>query len=218
LFPFCKSLNAQDLNKNGQDIGLFISSKHFSYSEDFYKEISQFLTLDDDRSWVGKMKSEFIIRMGWLLQEQIQQLEKTDTLYFMNAEPKLGRALLDTYDFEQRRYHTQHKNLQDLKKIYVLNSFEIRTRKHRSVYIRSNRMITEYIPVMVISLNMSVFDPKNPAQAVQTEVCFDAQTSTTEESYFDLHASRSKIGKLLSDSFSQWWSQLINDIPSNCVK
>lgn len=217
LFSFTQ-VQGQELNENGQDVGLFISSKSFSYSEDFYKEVSQFLTLDDDRSWVGKMKSEFIIRMGWLLQEQLQKLEQTDTLYFMNAEAKLGRALLSSYDFESRRYKTPHEELKLLRKIYVLNSFEINTRKHRSVYIRSNRMITEYIPVMVLSFNISIIDPKNPTNVVQTEVCFDAQTSSTETDYFDLHAERSAMGKFLSKSFSQWWFQLLNNIPSNCIK
>lgn len=218
LFFSSADVSAQTLNENGQDMGLFISSKHFAYSEDFYKEVSQFLTIDDDRSWIGKMKSEFIIRMGWLLQEQIQKLEKVDTLYFMNAEPKLGRALLDSYDFEAKRYKTAHEDLALLQKIYVLNSFKINTRKHRSVYIRSNRMITEYIPIMVVSLNISVFDPANPGATVQTEVCFDAQTSTVLTDYFDLFAARSKLGKLLSNSYSQWWTQLLEDIPSNCVK
>lgn len=218
LFFSSADVSAQTLNENGQDMGLFISSKHFGYSEDFYKEVSQFLTIDDDRSWIGKMKSEFIIRMGWLLQEQIQKLEKVDTLYFMNAEPKLGRALLDSYDFETKRYKTSHEDLALLQKIYVLNSFKINTRKHRSVYIRSNRMITEYIPIMVVSLNISVFDPANPGATVQTEVCFDAQTSTVVTDYFDLFAARSKLGKLLSNSYSQWWTQLLADIPSNCVK
>lgn len=211
-------LQGQDLNPNGKDIGLFIGSKNFTYSEDFYKEVSQFLTIDDDRSWVGKMKSEFIIRTGWLLQEQLQKLEQVDTLYFMNAEPKLGRALISAYDLDSKRYESPHEELKLLSKIYVLNSFSINTRKHRSVYIRSNRMITEYIPVMVLSFNISVIDPKNPKNVVQTEVCFDAQTSTTEADYFDLYADRSTLGKLLSKSFSQWWYQVLNNIPSNCIK
>ncbi|MEO1213758.1 MAG: hypothetical protein AAFY45_09550 [Bacteroidota bacterium] len=215
---FSLHIQAQEIDKSKSNYGLFISSKNFSYSEDFYKEISQFLTIDDDRSWVGKMKQEFIIRMGWLLQEQIQKLEKADTLYFLNAEPALGRAFLDTYNFETFRYTNSSSEFEGLKKIYVLNSFEIDMRKHRSVYIRSNKMYTEYIPIMILSFNMGIVDLENGGKTIQTEVCFDAQKSTTNAKYFDLYSNRSEVGKLLSKSYSQWWSQVLNGIPSNCVE
>ena len=112
-----------------------------------------------------------------------------------------------------RAYH-----LEGLKKIYVLNSFEIGMRKHRSVYIRSNKMYTEYIPIMVLSFNIGEIDLENEGKMTQTEVCFDAQKSTTNAKYFDLYADKSAVGKLLSKSYSQWWSQLLNGIPSNCVE
>ena len=212
------TLNAQEIDKNKSNYGLFISSKNFAYSEDFYKEISQFLTIDDDRSWVGQMKQEFIIRMGWMLQEQIQKLQEADTLFFLNAEPALGRAFLDSYDFESLRFSNSSAELEGLKKIYVLNSFEINMRKHRSVYIRSNKMYTEYIPIMVLSFNIGEIDLENGGKMTQTEVCFDAQKSTTNAKYFDLYSNKSEVGKLLSKSYSQWWSQLLNGIPSNCVE
>lgn len=213
-----QGLRAQDLDQDARNMGLFISSKNFSFSEDFYKEISQFLTLGEDRSWAGKMKPEFIIRTGWLLQEQLQKIENVDSLYFLNAEPKLGRALLDSYNFESRRFNASDPSLKSLEKIFIINSFSIIKRKHRSVFIRSNKMYTEYIPIMVLSFNISVIDPKNPSEARQTEVCFDAQKSSTDAKYFDLYAKQSQVGKLLSNSFSQWWSQLLNGIPSNCVE
>jgi len=212
------NLNAQEIDKSKTNYGLFISSKNFAYSEDFYKEISQFLTIDDDRSWVGQMKQEFIIRMGWMLQEQIQKLQKADTMYFLNAEPALGRAFLNSYNFENYRYTQGSADLEGLKKIYVLNSFEINMRKHRSVYIRSNKMYTEYIPIMMLSFNIGVIDLENGGKMTQTEVCFDAQKSTTDAKYFDLYGNRSEVGKLLSKSYSQWWSQVLNGIPSNCVE
>lgn len=218
LIFFKQSIYAQELNQEARNIGLFISSKEFSYSEDFYKEISQFLTIGEDRSWAGKMKSEFIIRIGWMMQEQLQKITQADSTYFMNAEPKLGRAFLDAYNFEEGSFYVQKEELQGLEKIYVITSFEISKRKHRSVYIRSNRMYTEYIPIMVLSLNIHSLDLKNPSLNTVTQVCFDAQTSQTDARFFDLYAEKSAVGKLLSNSFSQWWAQLKQGLSSNCVE
>ncbi|RMG57320.1 MAG: hypothetical protein D6722_25150 [Bacteroidetes bacterium] len=201
----------------GKRLAVYLSSKHFSMTETFNMEVAQFLTVDEDRSWMGRMKEEFMIRMGWLFTEQLQALSGADTVIFLNADLPRGRAFIDTYDASTGRLRrSAPEALQDLDHILVLSPFSLGSRIHRSVYIRSNRMISERIPVEVIDMTLTWLSPMAPSQARETRVCYDRLKTPRPPSPFDLHAEHSGMGKVLSQAFSQWWDQEQGQQESTC--
>lgn len=202
-------LSAQSSTRplSGEKIGVFISSKSCGYASPFFIEIAQFLKQKEDRSNIGKMKSEFIIRFGSLFVEQLQLLTNADTVIFLNGDIERGRAFLAAYDSVTRGLIRPGAPLQSLDRVLVIDPLFIHSRKHRSVFIRSNRVITEYIPVKlaeltVVSLRMT--QPRNPHI---TEVCYDDFDSPKPTLQFDFLKEDSKMGLYLSQTFSQWWAQ-----------
>ena len=200
----------------GKTVGVYFSSKAFSYPDEFYLAISQFLTLDDDRSWIGQMKAEFMIRLGWMYIEQLQEVAETDTVYFLNAELGMGRAFQRIYDAENATIGKPGEDLAELDLVLVINPFSIQSRIHKSVFIRSNRMITERIPVKTCQFNITLFDLHNPSLVLPTEICLDDQSGPKPEWHFDFYMQKSSMGKFLSKCFSQWWAQMLNGERSNC--
>ena len=201
----------------GKRLAVYMSSKTFTLAEAFDMEVTQFLTVDEDRSWVGRMKEEFMIRIGWLFTEQLQALSGADTVIFLNADLPRGRAFLDTYDPETGRLRrSAPEALQDIDHILVLSPFTLGSRIHRSVYIRSNRMISERIPVEVVDLTFTWLVPRAPSQVRSSRVCYDRLETPRPAEPFDLHAGRSHLGKVLSQVFSQWWDQEQGTRPSAC--
>ena len=221
LFYFLGGLTASWAQANllsEKTVGVYISSKAFSYPDDFYLPISQFLTLDDDRSWVGRMKAEFIIRMGWMFTEQLQQLAGADTIYFLNADLRMGRAFQRIYDPDQSTITRPTEDLAELDMVLVVNPYTLRSRMHRSVFIRSNRMITERITVKTSQFTITLFDLHNTSLVLPTQSCLDDQKGPNPNWHFDFYRNKSAMGKFLSKGFSQWWDQMLEGNRDNCTE
>lgn len=202
---------------NQKKIGVYISSRAVTYGQDYYIPIAQFVTQEDDAAWNGRLKSEFLIRMGWMLTEQLQGLSDADTVYFMNADLPMGKAMQESYDPILGTIDARNERLQDLDFIVVLDEFDMTMRIHRSVYIRSNRMVSENIPIKTGSFQMTLFDLSNPDLVLNTRVCLDDQKTPKPSSWhFDMLKDSSAMGKFLSKVFSTWWDLMLMGERSSC--
>lgn len=208
IFGLSISTQAQAPSFANKKIGVYISSKEFNYPPEYYIQVSQFLKQEDDRSAAGRMKAELIIKLGWLLTEQLQTITGADTVYFMNADLALGRGLQDAYEKTYGRLRQPSEELKTLDVIWVVDPFELSNRIHKSVYIHSNRMITERIPIKKVNFFVRQFNMDDPTRALVDEVCFDAKTSPSAPAHFDFYESESPLGKFFSRAFSQWWAQV----------
>lgn len=206
---------AQD-DWKGKTAGVYISSRSFGYDADFFIEVAQFLKQEEDRSNIGKMKNEFIIRVGDLLTAQLQEMTGADTIYFLNADMTRGRAMLAAYDTARGYLINPDPVLQELDYVLVIDPFYIHSRNHRSVYIRSNRMITENIPVKKARFSVTLIETVRPRIPKLTKVCYDDLSSDKPELVFDFLQEESKMGKYLSQVFSQWWGQWQQGVPAGC--
>ncbi len=212
----CLPLAGQGQSLAGKRIGLYISSKAVTYGQDYYLPIAQFVTREDDAAWSGKLKSEFLITMGWLLSEQLQPLAQADTVYFLNADLALGRAMQEAIQEESGRFVPGEALRESLDMVVILDEFALNIRNHRSVYIRSNRMITENIPIKTLRGSLSVIDLSAPGQPASTSFCLDDQTTPAPAAHFDFHAATSPMGRFLSKGFSLWWQLLAAGEAGNC--
>lgn len=211
------SLFAQANLLDGKKVGVYISAKAVTYGDVYYLPIAQFVTQDDEAAWNGKLKSEFLIRMGWMLTEQLQGLSLADTVYFMNADLPLGSSMQEAYDPIEERLTKVTPSMSELDFVLILDQFSLQTRNHRSVYIRSNRMVTENIPIRVVDGRLTLFDLRNPDLILHTSVCYDEQTSAAPPEYhFDFHNRDSAMGGFLGKVFSTWWELMLNGERSNC--
>jgi len=213
MFPYLLAAQAGLLRE--KRIGVYISSSQFDYTEDYGLQAAQFLKLEEDRSYTGDLKTELMIRVGGLLSNELTSLAQADTVYFMNADLQKGYLFQQAYDVARNRLKDSLKIPQtDL--ILVINQLDMGVRSHRSVFIRSNRMLTEKIPVNTASLSVTLFDPGLPDLALELETCFDAYTTPKVDTAFDFFRDRSKLGAFFSQLFSQWWAQMEEGNPSNC--
>jgi hypothetical protein len=208
----------QALPQSGQRVGLYISSRSFGYAPDFFIEVAQFLKLEEDRSNIGKMKNELIIRLGDELARQLQALSDADTVYFLNANLELGRAMLAAYDTAKGYLLDPDPVLQELDQVLVIDPFFIASRNHRSVFIRSNRMISQNIPVKKARFTVILIEPQRPRIPYPTEVCYDDLKSAKPTLTFDFMSQESQMGLYLSQVFSQWWGQWSGELSGSCAE
>ncbi|GAB4420383.1 MAG: hypothetical protein OHK0039_33920 [Bacteroidia bacterium] len=202
----------------GKRIGVFFSNHDLSYDEAFQIDLAQFLSIDNDRSFSGRMGEEMLIRLGELYIPQLQTLSQADTVLFLNADMQRGKAFQEVWDRDNQRLRRSHPQLEDLDYVFVLASLGIRARQHRSVYIRSNRMITELIPVPATRLSLMRYVPGSPSQVAVQQVCYDKLQSPRPDAVFDFYAARSEMGRYLSWVFSQWWAQYSGGAASQCTE
>lgn len=217
LLLFSTSVMAQANLLTDKNIGVYFSSRAVSYEQAFYLPIAQFVTQDDEAAWNGRLKSEFLIRLGWMLTEQLQETAGADSVYFMNADMPMGRAMSEGYQAEDGKLDRSREELEVLDFVLVLDEFDMDTRIHRSVFIRSNKMVSENIPIKTASFRMRMFDMNNEELVLSTIVCMDDQ-NTPRPSYwhFDFFRTTSGMGKFLSKVFSTWWELMLAGEGSNC--
>lgn len=212
------SIHAQapDQPLRGQRIGVFISAKALRYASPFFIDVAQFLQQEEDRSNVGQMKSEFIIRLGWLFTEQLQAASGADTVFFLNADLQKGRAFLAAYDSATQSLIRPGEALTTLDQVLVVEPLHIDARKHRSVYVASNKLITRYTSVKHADLTVVQIRLPQPRNPKPTRVCYDGLDSPKPDLAFDFLKGESKLGLFLSELFSQWWAQWQGGAPSLC--
>lgn len=216
LLPSISSFAQANL-LTGKNIGVYFSSRAVSYEQEFYLPIAQFVTQDDEAAWNGRLKSEFLIRMGWMLTEQLQETANADSVYFMNADMPMGRAMQEGYQAEDGILDRSKEELELLDFVLVLDEFDMDTRIHRSVFIRSNKMVSENIPIKTASFRMRMFDMNNEELVLSTRVCIDDQnTAGPANWHFDFFRTTSGMGKFLSKVFSTWWELMLTGENSNC--
>ncbi|MEZ4827405.1 MAG: hypothetical protein R3C61_14165 [Bacteroidia bacterium] len=207
------SVHAQTVHNQvlkGKHVGLYISAKEFEIPEDQNIPVTQFLTIGEDRSYAGRLKSEFMIRLGWMLAEQLQAVSLADSVHFLNADLPKGKAMQDAWDPVRNRLFRPNEVLNELDYILVLSPFTMTTRIHKSVYIRSNRMVTDRITVRMTEMRVTQFLVSDPTEVRNYHICFDEQASEKpKELYFDFYQAQSPMGKYLSLLFSRWWSAFL---------
>lgn len=209
------SANGQAGLLDGKKIGLYLSSTHFQFDESYNIPVSQFLRVEEDRSQLGQLRSEFMIRLGEMFSRQLDSLSGADTVVFLNSDPGRIRAFRDAYDSEQDSLLRSPKIGLDF--VLVISEFDLQTRIHKSVYIQSNRMITDRIPIMVSRLRITLTDLQNPELRLPVRSCFDDQTSSKPKISFDFYAAGSPLGKFLSHSFSRWWDLMVAGEREGCA-
>ncbi|MEL6591710.1 MAG: hypothetical protein AAFP02_23980 [Bacteroidota bacterium] len=201
----------------GKSVGVYVSSKGFNFDQGLDMQVTQFLTIGEDRSYVGRLKPELMIRLGWLVTEQLQSLGQADTVHFLNADPPRGFAFRERYDVDNNRMKPgKSDQLADLDYVLVLNEFDLAYRFHRSSYIHSNRMVTERITVKTMQLSMTAFAMNQSQQGSTITVCYDDQKSKKPTPHFDFYPQKSPMGRFLGFCFSQWWQLWQTGEKNNC--
>lgn len=217
LCSFASPLTAQPYSLQGKSVGVYISSKDFEFTELLNMQVTQFLTIGEDRSYAGRLKPELMIRLGWLWTEQLPALAEADTVHFLNADPPRGYAFREGYDPLTNQFGgTVPEALQDVDVVLVLNFFEMKLRAHKSTFVRSNRMIIEKINVKTTSLEITPFLIGEQKRLAPVRVCFDEQKDKNPPVHFDFYQEQSPMGKYLGRLFSNWWEQWQNSGESNC--
>jgi len=199
----------------GKNIGIYISSSNFTITDGYYMPVAQFLSIEEDRSSIGEMKAELMIRVGELLSEQLIKVAMADSVYFLNADIYKGRYFQKFYSTKTNRL-TDSLTLENTDLVLVINKMDLSIRQHRSVYIRSNQMYTQKIPVKVAEMSITLLDPVVPDLALEAHTCFDEQKDKKVEMSFDFYQSDSKLGLFFSYLFSRWWYQLQEGELDNC--
>ncbi|MEM6767432.1 MAG: hypothetical protein AAF824_15970 [Bacteroidota bacterium] len=202
-------------NFQGKKISVFISSKTSAYTEPFVFPVTQFLKIEEDRSWTGDLKAEFLIRLGELFCAELQEITQADTVIFLNADINRGQQFLANYDLERRKLVSE-KGMSDSDHLLIIQDFTLKNRLERSVFIRSNRMYSEKVPVKQAELRILAFSQGNTQPLKTFSVCRDERNSGKVSSHFDFYNAQSKLGDFLSQVFSNWWEMDKQNLLSNC--
>ncbi|MEM6264367.1 MAG: hypothetical protein AAGI38_17770 [Bacteroidota bacterium] len=198
----------QPTDLKGKKLGFFIDSKTFSFDETYYLPAAEFLKVEEDRSAGAKVKNELMVRLGEIFVDQLQAATEADTVIFLNADLRRGKAFREVYTSGSKRMVKMPAALQGIDEVWVMGKMELTSRRENLSYIRSNRIVTQRLVVKVGQMQMVHFTlGGNNSAGETTQIIFDARKSTCKvPRTFDFFADSSSLGKFFSDLFSNWWS------------
>lgn len=206
-------LMAQKPEFTGKKIGLYISSREFSYTDAYYPDIALFLKAEEDRSAAPRVKQELIIRLGETLSRQLEAASGADTVIFLNADLRRGQAMVTAWNPESRT--AAAPELKEFDQILVIQELTLSTRIQNSAYIFGSRIRTERTPVKLATLSAILLRPgTTPGTLFHT--CLDEHSSPRTATPMDVFAKESALGLFFSRVFSQSWLQIQENVSDNC--
>ncbi len=209
-------LIAQLPELTGKTLGIYISAKQVNFNEDYHMDVNQFLTVEEDRSWGVNAKTEFLVRLGERLGEQLKEVTGLDSVYFLNADPARAREFIQQYNPDNGIVRPLSNRFEGTDMILIIDELTLLTRSGEYAYIRSNRIFTQRIRVKHAQLSMRWHNLEVNDHPLRTVTCFDAKESTRPPHIINLYAKDSSLGDFLTKLFSTWWLQMAHQEPNNC--
>lgn len=203
-------------NLEGKTIGIYFSGKQFSFSDDNYMRIHQFLQAEDDRSWGENMKAEFLVRLGERLRLELQVKTNADSVYFINSDMERGAAFLGAYNPEGNTLSLQSPLFAQTDLVLVMNKLEFSARFVKSMIIRSNRMIPQRTRIHQANMELSWFAVSKRNSLFETRICFDEKLKSSTSPIIDMYDGESALGSFLTQLYSSWWLQTLDGVASDC--
>jgi hypothetical protein len=100
--------------------------------------------------------------------------------------------------------------------VLVVNPLSLSGYKRKIVYVRSDKVISEYEFVKTAKVSLTLFDPRSGRKLAGTVVCMDAFKDRVDSPKFDFGNKTSPLGKFLAEVFTLGILQLQEGIPSTC--
>lgn len=208
-------LQGQVSPANGQVVGFYISGSQFDYNEFYHMHFARYLVIDEDRSFGASEKAEFLIRLGEQLSAEMKRVSGADSVVFLNAHPDLGRSFMAAYDGETGSLSKLHKDFGEIDQYWVLSSLALDTRISKSVFIRSNRMITERVRHMYAHLQMRRYSSEEVQPMQELRVCLD-EREMPKVSQEILLKGEGRLGRYMSRLCSLAWLSIAQGDEGNC--
>lgn len=189
----------------GKRVGVYISGKTVEFEGEYYMDMAQFLKQGEDRSQGENLKTEFLIRLGETWVQELQSILNAESVFFVNADVKKGKAFLKAYNTEYNSLEALPQAFRNTDIVIVLRALSLQNRNEQSIIIRSNRMITDRIRSRTAEMEIIAFDPKTARPLFQTTTCLDEHRSPKKALLLHFYPKESTFGLFLSRLFSKWW-------------
>lgn len=210
LLGFCLlfgwlSLAAQQPNWTGKRIGLYVSSAGFTFSEDYYQDIAQFLFIGENRAQEANVKAELMIRFGETLARELQRVSAADTVYFINGDMARGKSFVQSYDARTGLLKPLGAEFKDTDAVLIVQGVDMKMRMVNSTYIRSNEMKNERKAVRVGRMETLYALVADVNAVRRTSAKYDAYSSQKVANPFIFSAQPSELGTFLGQLCATWW-------------
>ena len=200
-------IHAQQVELRHKQVGVYLSSKAVSFSEEYHIWINQFLSLENDRSWEENQKTEFLIRLGQRWAQEVQRVSGADTVIFLNGDLELGKTFLAEGPqalVDQGRVEV----------VLSLDSLRLKVRRERVSFIRSNRLLVSKRTIRHANLHTSLYQKGQEPQYNHT--CFDEFLHKFPPELLNFYTETSALGKFCTAVYSRWWLELYAGEKSRC--
>ena len=199
-------------------IGIYLSKKHYSYSDDHLLPMTQFVkSVRGTEVLVDDIKLESLICVGELLSAELAKVTGADSTYFLNQYPTQARSFIKNFDEENDQLKSGITSRGNTDFILVISELEIRPFYTTSVFTRSNRLVTEKVLQNKASLKVGLYPAMGGSSIKSFRICFDEVLDHQESLDFKFHnKKRSRMGTFFARLFTFGFRQIAKDNPDSC--
>ena len=201
----------------GKTVAVYLSKRQFDFNDHYLIYLSQFVKSDQGRaSTLDNLKEQTMISLGELLEAQLKEVTRADSVFFLNKFPGIARKFIKKYDSERHYLPAMGKEMDGVDYIFVVNPMVLGTYKTSGVYSRSNRIMTQSVINKTGNVRIDVYDPVSGQLRYIAKACLDEKKTKEPALYFDFRNEESKTGHFLARLFSSAVYYLNQGEKGNC--
>ena len=180
-------------------IAVYFSKRQFGFDEEFNTALTQLLLKKNGDDYIVRdLKLETLILMGERTTQGLPTLTHADSSWFLNGNPEAAKIFMNAFNADSQNLKPLDGPFEGTDYVLVISGVNLGHYKTSSVYVKSNRILTESIQHSTGRVNVQLFHAKNGMLVFSGESCLDEKNIDNREAGIDLFCDTSPAGKFLS--------------------
>jgi hypothetical protein len=189
---------------------VYVSKKNITYSATLAQPLAAFLQGNDSLGLQEEeLKLGLSVRLGNALIAAMDAGLRTDSAWFLNANPEAARAFITAYDGQFLNLPAVQNRLRPgTAYLLVVDSLHMSTVLRRSYFTVSNHIVTERRNVLLARLTLRLYDVQARRFTASSTVLYDADRPPPLVPYVNLTNDLSDAASFLNEVFNLGFQQL----------
>ena len=183
----------------GKKVAVYFSKRQFSFDEEFNTALSQLLIKKNGPGYIIKdLKLETLVLMGERSTSSLATIAEVDSSWFLNGDPEAAKMFINAFNADAQTLSPLSGPFAGTDYVLVVSGVTLGHYKTSSVFVKSNRILTESIQHSSGRVNVQLFYAKNGMLVFSGESCLDEKDIDSREAGVDLFCEISPAGRFLS--------------------
>lgn len=206
----------KNLSLKHKRVGIYLSSRNFSFTPFYYKSFSHFIQKDDSTNLSEEnIKRGAAVQLGVYTAQVLNQYLETDSSYFINGYPNIAKAFIESSQNGKINFGQLRQTLLPRTDYIIsIKKMNFRHEERQSLVGFSKSLYMEKRMVRIVDMDWDIYDIDKGLKIASLQVNFDEDLAPKTYQYISwtkiVAASEQMISRLIDLGLLEWQQATIN--------